>query len=269
MNINQPLVSLIIPCYNESRRLVHLERGLREFQQYWNFSFEVIVVDDGSSDETADLLRQLLPIFMNPELFQVIQLSENQGKGGALRAGVLAANGDFVLTLDADMAAHPLLLQDWLKILPNQKFSSDAIFIGSRNHHQSEIEAKSHRKFAGQLFNGLVQMITPIKIEDTQCGFKLYPTAIAKLLFQDLHIKGWAHDIELLYKARYLDISIESMPIKWKHVDDEKISVLSDGIKMAKETTFLSLRFRFHPTYRKMLKEMRRKFDETKRVRTL
>ncbi|MEM9886785.1 MAG: glycosyltransferase [Bacteroidota bacterium] len=250
-------ISLIIPCYNESDRIFHLERGIREFRQKWENSYEIIIVDDGSKDDTSQLIRVRLPEI------RLITLEQNEGKGGALRRGILEAKGRFLLTLDADMAAHPLELQKWLRLLPEHHFSDQQILIASRNHAQSQINAKSHRKFAGHIFNTLVRLLTPIRLSDTQCGFKLYPRVIGQLLFQDLYTKGWAHDIELLYKAAYLKIEIIPMPINWKHVDTEKIDVLFDGIKMARETTAMVFRYRFKKRFRKELQNLKQRYRQS------
>lgn len=263
MQSNKVSISLIIPCYNESNRLSYLEAGLREFRDQWQQVYEVIIVDDGSKDDTARLLQEkFLPLSDNIVQYKIIPLSQNQGKGGALQAGVFAATGDFVLTLDADMAARPTELQKWLAHSPNVQFSPKEILIGSRNHPKSKIDARQNRKFAGQIFNTLVRLVTPIKDSDTQCGFKLYPTSIAKLLFQDLQIKGWAHDIELLYKANYLKIPVKSMPLAWQHIDDEKIDVLADGVKMAWETVRLSFRFKTTKKYRAILRKCKVHFEQ-------
>ncbi|MEN0045569.1 MAG: dolichyl-phosphate beta-glucosyltransferase [Bacteroidota bacterium] len=263
MQSNKVSISLVIPCYNESNRLSYLEAGLREFRDQWQYSYEVIIVDDGSKDDTAQLLQEkFLPLSDNKVEYKIIPLSQNQGKGGALQAGVRAAKGAFVLTLDADMAARPTELNKWLKQLPLTQFSPKEILIGSRNHPESQIDARQDRKFAGQVFNTLVRIVTPIKNSDTQCGFKLYPTPIAQLLFQDLQIKGWAHDIELLYKANYLKIPVKSMPLQWQHIDDEKIDVLADGVKMAWETVKLSFRFRMVKEYRSILKACRKRYQQ-------
>jgi len=259
---NKVSISLIIPCYNESNRLSYLEAGLREFRDHWQKPYEVIIVDDGSKDDTASLLQEkFLPLSDKIVQYKILPLPENQGKGGALQAGVLVATGDFVLTLDADMAARPTELNKWLAQLPNHQFSPKEILIGSRNHPLSNIDARQNRKFAGHIFNTLVRIVTPIKDSDTQCGFKLYPTLIAQLLFQDLQIKGWAHDIELLYKANYLKIPVHSMPVEWQHIDDEKIDVLADGIKMAWETVVLSFRFRLMKRYRDILRKCKKKYE--------
>ncbi len=250
-------MSLVIPCYNERNRLNLLIKGLEEFYAEWKQTFEIIVVDDGSKDGTAVYLSELLEQKFPNFLFRVIRLPQNQGKGSALQKGVKAARGQFILTLDADMAAHPLQLKRWLASL-GQTFSENEILIASRNHKDSNINAKAHRKITGSMFNQLVKSVTPIQEADTQCGFKLYPSKIGKLLFDDLQIKGWAHDIEILYKAHAIGIPVRSMPIKWQHVEDEKIAVVKDGVKMALHTIKLSWRFRFDP----QLKEDLRKAKE-------
>jgi dolichyl-phosphate beta-glucosyltransferase len=249
-------VSLIIPCYNESNRLHFLKNGVEKFLTEWKYASEIIVVDDGSKDDTSLQIREQLPEV------QLIQLANNQGKGGALRAGVLAAKGKHILTLDADMATHPTELIRWLKLLPNHQFRDDQILIGSRKHPQSDIDVREHRKWAGHLFNLWVKTLTPITFSDTQCGFKLYPAAIAKLLFDTLQIRGWAHDIELLYKAAHLGIPVQAMPVRWEHVDDEKIDVLTDGIKMAKEITWMSYHYRLQSKGKYHLKQLQRVFEE-------
>ncbi|MEM8527683.1 MAG: glycosyltransferase [Bacteroidota bacterium] len=263
MQSNKVSISLVIPCYNESNRLSYLEDGLREFRAHWQYPYEVIIVDDGSKDDTARMLQNRFPS-LSDELvtYKVLPLSDNQGKGGALQAGVFAAQGDFVLTLDADMAARPIELNKWLLQLPDNQFSKKEILIGSRNHPESNIDARQNRKLAGQLFNTLVRIVTPIQDSDTQCGFKLYPIPIAQILFQDLQIKGWAHDIELLYKANYLNIPVKSMPLEWQHIDDEKIDVLADGLKMAWETVRLAFRFRMVREYREMLRGCRDNYEQ-------
>lgn len=249
-----PFVSLVIPCYNERNRLSLLISGLESFDNEWKESYEIIAVDDGSQDGTAVYLRELLEQkFPNPR-FKVIRLPENRGKGGALQAGVQVAKGQFILTLDADMAAHPLQLKRWLAKL-GQTFSEQEILIASRNHPDSHINAKAHRKVTGSIFNQLVKAVTPIKESDTQCGFKLYPNKIGKLLFRDLQISGWAHDIEILYKAHAIGIPIKSMPITWQHVEDEKIAVFKDGLKMAVHTIRLSWQFKFNHQLKKDLQQ--------------
>lgn len=232
-------LTLVIPCYNESKRIGNLFSTLKSFAQKWNGPLEVILVDDGSTDDTAKQAEKYLDGASNTQL---IQLAQNSGKGAALKKGVELATGDYVLTLDADMATNPIMLKSWLKALPEHTFPKDKILIGSREHEDSKVEGQPLRRFAGLIFNFIIQLFTNINLPDTQCGFKLYPAEVAKTLFGKLKTNGWAHDVELLYRAKLSDIGIKSMPITWTHQEDSKITLFSDSIKMFWETIKISTR---------------------------
>ena len=235
-------LSLVIPCYNESKRAAKMLKTLKNFERKWEYDLEVVLVDDGSKDDTVKIIENTFSdAFSSKTSFEFLQLSENQGKGGALKAGVEKAKGDFVLTLDADMATDPSELFKWLRSLPGKTFRDDQILIGSREHEKSSIKGQFLRRFAGLIFNFIIQLFTNLNIPDTQCGFKLYPASIAKRLFSILKTKGWAHDVELLYQAKFEGIEIKSMPVKWIHQEDSKISLLSDSIKMLFQTMGISL----------------------------
>jgi len=238
-------LSLVIPCYNEQKRIKQLHRALQEFDQKWNQSAEIIIVDDGSSDGSAEAIDSTFSGTFSDRIdFQLLALPENQGKGGALKAGVEAATGDFILTMDADVATHPLNLQKWLKELPGKTFNEEEILIGSREHEDSEVEGNFIRRIAGLIFNLIIQVWTGLNLADTQCGYKLYPSKIGKLLFSQLKTNGWAHDVELLYYAKLHDISIKPMPVQWTHQDDSKINLASDSFKMLMQTIAISTRLR-------------------------
>ncbi|MEM1322046.1 MAG: glycosyltransferase [Bacteroidota bacterium] len=254
-------ISLIIPCYNESQRINLLVDALREFDAQWPAPYEVIVVNDGSKDDTSQKLRAQLPNTLRNAAPQIIDAPQNQGKGHALSLGVAAATGDFVLTLDADMATHPLELLKWLERRPDGLFSSQHLLIGSREHEESQVKALWLRRFAGGLYNGAIRLFTPISARDTQCGFKLYPAAAAKALFASLRIKGWAHDIELLYKAHLIGLKICPMPVAWQHVENEKISVFKDGMIMLFHTIYISCRIKleWYVLRRRWTRQLQRK----------
>jgi dolichyl-phosphate beta-glucosyltransferase len=233
-------LSLVIPCYNESDRVGLLFAGLRSFREKWPSPFEVIIINDGSKDNTEALLlgdsfykenRDMVSVFSQP----------NTGKGGALRNGVLRARGSYILTLDADMATPPEELVKWYAAWGGRP-ADNTIYIGSREHEASVITKQGDRKVAGNIFNTIVRQVTPLKMRDTQCGFKLYPADEAKRIFEGLHTYGWAHDVELLYKA-YLDkVNIVEMPLTWNAVEGSKINVVRDGIKMLVEILGIVLR---------------------------
>ena len=159
-------------------------------------------------------------------------MPQNAGKGGALQAGVEKATGDHILTMDADVATHPNRLIKWIKESPGKTLPQDAIWIGSREHQESEVKGEPLRRLAGFIFNLVVQLFTSIKARDTQCGFKLYPSAVAKPLFAKLRNKGWAHDVELIYDASLKDVAIVSKPVKWDHVEESKVNLVQDSLKM-------------------------------------
>jgi len=206
-------ISLVIPCYNEAGRLGHLLKTLKSFDQKWTSPLEIILVDDGSTDDTAKIIEEKFPTnFSGDTSFNFVKLPQNEGKGGALKAGVTVATGDHILTLDADMATRPQELRKWLA-----------------------------------------------KLRDTQCGFKLYPKAAAQKLFGDLKSNGWAHDVELLYRGKLAGYEIQSMPVKWDAMDDSKINLLTDSIKMFWQTVFISLRVNWDFFITQPLKELKNK----------
>jgi dolichyl-phosphate beta-glucosyltransferase len=195
-------LSLVIPCYNEEQRIPQLIAGLEEFTKRTNLDYEIIIVDDGSTDATAAII-QSNGFFKSLDAagkFRLIRLPENKGKGIALKTGVEAASGTHILTLDADMSARPVEIEKWIT-LNNNKLPDREIWIGSREHADSKITEISSRRWTGRIFNFCVRLLTPLRHRDTQCGFKLYPTNIAKDLFAKQRSGGWAHDIELLYRC--------------------------------------------------------------------
>lgn len=235
-------LSLVIPCYNESKRIDNLLSTLKGFDKKWNQPLEFIIVDDGSTDDSVKVIEKSFDgQFSSNVDFQLIPLSDNVGKGGALKVGVEKATGDYILTLDADMATKPITLKKWLSQLPGKDFHADQILIGSREHKDSKVEGQPLRRVAGLIFNFMIQLFTNMNLRDTQCGFKLYPAAIAKQLFGSLKTNGWAHDVELLYRAKMEGHLVQSMPITWTHQDDSKISLFSDSIKMFWQILMISI----------------------------
>jgi len=226
-------VSLFIPCYNESDRLHLLRKGLMDFDEIWPYDFEVIIINDGSQDNTSYLLQSLIRQSWKKAIsMRVIDLPTNNGKGFALRLGVMEAILPYVLTLDADMAAKPDQLLAWRSIFENDKFPEDQILIGSRRHADTQLYAKWYRQLLGNAFNLVVRLFLSISILDTQCGFKLYPTHLAKLLFDPLKEIGWSHDIEILLRAKKNGIPVKELPVNWSHVSGEKIKIWRAGMEM-------------------------------------
>ncbi len=228
------LLSLIVPCYNESARVDIMLQGIAEFEEKWKSAYEVIVVDDGSKDDTVQKIQQAVDtkyLFLKDKL-RIEKMPANGGKGSALKKGVSLANGDYILTLDADMSTRPVELINWEKKEKNIFDGSDTIYIGSRKHEDGKVEALKSRRVIGGVFNSIVQIFTTLQLKDTQCGFKLYPRKAATFLFENMQSKGWAHDVELLYQASLNDIEIKEMPINWVNMPESKVNVVKDSTMM-------------------------------------
>ncbi len=234
-------LSLVIPCYNESGRVAQMLDGLRDFVRNKKFDFEIIVVDDGSKDNTSALIEEsdLYKELNAQGKFMLVRPGKNQGKGFALREGVTQASGSHILTLDADMSTRPIEVNNWVASNSSIIQQPSSILIGSRELKSSKVTERKSRNFIGKIFNVFVRLLTPLNIRDTQCGFKLYPADLAKKIFGQLKTAGWAHDVELLYRAQLSGAKITEMPVTWKAMQGSKISVGVDGAKM-----FFSVLFR-------------------------
>lgn len=223
-------MSLVIPCYNEANRVKLLFQGIQDFKNQWQGEFEVIIVDDGSSDDTARYIQEhtcFVELCRQGKIQLIRQV--NMGKGAALRTGILAAKHEYSLTLDADMAAAPTELIEWQK---SRAFQASQLLIGSRELNANDVKDHWHRKFIGNVFNLLIRLIAGLKIRDTQCGFKLYPTELGQQLFRELQTNGWAHDVEILKRAKKKGIPIIEMPLHWEAVDGSKINIVTDSLQM-------------------------------------
>ena len=223
-----PSISLIIPCYNEADRMDLMFDGIAAFVEQWQGDSEIILVDDGSNDG-SDVLFRNHAIYqrLQKEHGIVLLQQQNTGKGGALKLGAANATNDFILTLDADMATSPVQLMQWLAL--KQTFRLDEVLIGSRELTQSVIHEALIRKWIGNLFNYLIRTAVDLPFRDTQCGFKLYPSFIAKDVFAQLNTLGWSHDVEILIRVRKLGYSVTEMPVHWTAVKGSKIKVLRDS----------------------------------------
>ncbi|MBI5521404.1 MAG: glycosyltransferase [Desulfarculus sp.] len=253
-------LSLVIPLYNEAQRFDRLRRGLDEFgPRAGGLAYEVILVNDGSQDDTPALMERLREQWRavrgqgggGPLEVRLINQPRNQGKGQALRAGVMAARGAWVLTLDADMACPPSQLLEWQERgYVNLREAPDPLraFYGCREHPTSQVNDETYRRLMGKVFNTLVQTVTGLPLDDTQCGFKLYPLETAQRCFELVINWGWAHDVEISKVLGELGCVVQALPITWTAIAGSKIKPLSDAFRMLMEvlrieTSFI-LRFR-------------------------
>ena len=230
-------ITFIVPCYNESERLHYAEKAFTEYFLNADIPSEVIFVNDGSTDCTGeklvDIVHSINTAVSNP-VASFISYKKNSGKGYALKKGINKASTDWVLTIDADMAAKPQEIISWRNGNCINLDTDHTIYIGSREKGISKhmVKSKFIRRNLGLTFNLFTQILTGLPFRDTQCGFKLYPTPLAKEIFQDLEDYGFAHDVEVLMKVKSKGINIKSLPLHWQHVSGSKVDMFKDSIKM-------------------------------------
>lgn len=229
----KPYLSVIIPAYNEAKRLpltlIDVDKHLSE-QEY---SYEILVVNDGSTDATAEIVERFRPLIEN---LKILNLPANQGKGAAVRQGMLAAKGNWAVFMDADNSTSII---EFNKMMPYLDEGYE-IIIGSRAVRGAKLGPPPliHKKLAGKLGNLFIQLILLRGIWDTQCGFKCFSEEAAKRIFSLSKINGWGFDVEILALARALGYKIKEMPVFWgrdlrSHVKlTSYFQVLADIIKI-------------------------------------
>ncbi|MFN7170406.1 MAG: dolichyl-phosphate beta-glucosyltransferase [Candidatus Omnitrophota bacterium] len=225
---NKYYLSIVIPAYNEENRLPNTLRKIKDYVERKNFRSEIIVVDDGSTDRTIEVIQKL----DIPNL-KIVSNSTNQGKGAAVKRGVLAARGEYILFTDADNSTPIEELEKFL-----HRLGKDKILIGSRYLKGSKIMIKQpkFRIIIGRLGNYLIQKILPIGIKDTQCGFKLFPRMAAQEIFPRQRVKLFGFDFEILTIAKMLGYKIEEIPVIWINSPVSRIRPIRDAFR-----TFLDL----------------------------
>jgi dolichyl-phosphate beta-glucosyltransferase len=219
--------SVILPAYNESTRIAGtLERILAHATQCgWNV--EVIVVNDGSSDDTDEIVRQCAA---EHPVVRLIDNPGNRGKGYSVRNGMLRARGDILLFSDADLSSP---IEEADKLFSAIGKGAD-IAIGSRwLDRRLQIRRQPlHRRLFGRIFNLALRIILGLQFKDTQCGFKAFTRRSAQSIFSLQKIERWGFDPELLYLAKKLGFTVKELPVAWSHREGTRIHPLRDGIRM-------------------------------------
>lgn len=222
MNLN-PHLSFIIPAYNEESRLGHsLSTAIRYFADQ-PYSTEIIVVDDGSRDRTVEVAHSFSSV-------RVLQQQSNRGKGAAVRRGMLEAKGAFRIFSDADFSTP---VQETAKVLLVLEQGAD-VCIGSRALDRSYVKVHQpwYRESMGKVFNVFVQLLLLKGINDTQCGFKGFTAQAAMAIFSRAKVDGFGFDVEALYLARTMGISIEQVPVEWYNDDRTTVNPITDASRM-------------------------------------
>ena len=221
-------LSIIIPAYNEAHRIGRTLESIREFLQGTSLASEVIVVDDGSTDETAALVEQFMR--EHPQMaFRLERNRRNEGKGYSVRRGVLAARGEIVLFTDADLSAP---IAEAPKLYEPIAADMADVVIGSRALDPQLVTQPLGRRLAGRLFNLCVRALTGLRFKDTQCGFKAYRREAILPIFRVQRITGFGFDAEVLYLARKRGLRLREVPVRWSHSEGSRVRMMRDAIRM-------------------------------------
>lgn len=231
-------ISVVIPCYNETKRLGKMfEECYHYLESHYKHQFEIIIVDDKSSDNTAEFAIDLANKYdIRPKIVKVIQFSKNRGKGGAVTQGMLHASGKYILFADADGATKFADIEGLLKYLKSFKDDEPAIAIGSRAHMvntEAVVKRSAIRNLLMYGLHTLVYIFGIRQVQDTQCGFKMFNFESSKRIFPHMHTERWIFDVEILLLANYQNMQMKEIPVNWQEIDGSKIDLVRDSINMA------------------------------------
>lgn len=225
-----PELSIVVPAYNESARIENALKRILSCVQEQGWNAEVLVVDDGSTDNTAAIVQRWMEKHSNLHL---IQNPGNRGKGYSVRNGLLQAAGEIVMFTDADLSAP---MEEAERLFSAIRNGAD-VAIGSRwlDRARQTIHQPLYRQFFGRCFNWITRTVMGLPFKDTQCGFKAFKRTAAQVIFRLQTIERWGFDPEILFIARKLGYEIREVPVTWGHDERSRISYLKDGLKMLED----------------------------------
>jgi len=232
-------LSVVIPAYNEERRLGDSLTAVAGWLRAEGLDAEVLVVDDGSTDGTGHVAREAL----RGTRGRLLSLPENAGKGRAVRAGVLAAQGRWVLITDADLAAP---IEQYAVLRAAARDRDLDVAVGSRAVPGARIEARQPRtrEWLGQGFNLVTRAVLGLPFGDTQCGFKLLDRARTRPLFERLVVDGFAFDAELLFCCVRFGLRVAEVPVVWRDVPGSRVGLPGAAVRMLLDLARIRWRFR-------------------------
>lgn len=237
MHADEVHLSIVIPAFNEERRIPATLDRLVAFLDSRPWTWEIRVVDDGSTDGTARVTEEAA--LGTPGI--LVQREPHRGKGGAVRAGLVAARGQYRFMCDADLSMPP---EELPRFLPPARPAFD-VAIGSREGAGSRrVGEPLRRHITGRCFNYAIQLLAAPGISDTQCGFKMFTAESVKAIFPHTTLDGWAFDVEVLCIARALGLRIVEVPIEWHHRSQSQVSVLRDSWRMLRDVWKVRTRLR-------------------------
>ena len=234
-----PWLSVVIPAYNEEGRLPGTLAHVLAYLEGQGLTFEILAVDDGSTDRTVEVVKQLAG---RDERIRVIR-EGHRGKGAAVRAGALAAAGQRIVFCDADLS-NPV---EELTRLPARLVEAPVVIASREGHGANRVDEPFYRHLMGRVFNFVVRSLAVPGVHDTQCGLKAFTREAARELFSRQTIEGFGFDVELLFLARKHGYRVLEIPVTWRHVPASRVDPLRDTLRMFTDV----LRVRWNELLRK------------------
>jgi glycosyltransferase involved in cell wall biosynthesis len=227
--MTQPILSIIIPAYNEEDRLPPSLEKVAAFVNQQTMPIEIIVVENGSKDHTYEVALSFQQKMAN---LRVIK-EEKSGKGLAVRSGMLSAAGQYRIFCDADFS---MPVEEVIKFIPAKPQDSYEVAIASRELKDSRrVDEPEYRHLIGRVFNSMVRFSVLPGLQDTQCGFKAFRADVAEAVFNKQTLPGWSFDAEVLVIARRMGYKIIEVPITWYYKPGTRLNIVKDSIKMASD----------------------------------
>lgn len=227
-----PYLSIVVPAYNEARRLPPTLAALADFFRGFKRGYEVVIVVEGSTDGTLEIAAGLAA---QQAHFQVIDNGPQRGKGHAVRSGMLRAQGEIVFYMDADLSVPLAEVPGFLRYF--EEAPEVDVLVGNRQHAGSRITRRQSplRESMGKVFNRILQSLTLVSLRDTQCGFKAFRRTACQEIFRRQTIDGFAFDVEVLLLAGRLGFKIEDRPVEWINSPDSRVNILADSLQMLRD----------------------------------
>ena len=232
-----PAFSLVIPAFNEAERIGQSLQTAFAYLQTASPGSEVIVVNDGSTDATSEIVREVFAA-QNAVSARLLEHSPNRGKGAAVREGLLASAKPIGLFSDADLSTP---IEEASKLIEPIAAGELDVAFGSRALDRSLIGHRQpwRREQGGRVFNLIVRLATGLPFWDTQCGFKAFRLDVFRPILQAAKTDGFGFDVELLYRAREAHLRMKEIPVRWNHNEGSKVSFARDSVRMLREIAAL------------------------------
>ena len=232
--MSRPFLTIIVPAYNEAQRLPHSLTKIATFLRAQSFTTEILVVENRSTDDTSEVVRNFAQTVAASDPFTLELLHSAPGKGAAVKTGMLVGKGDYLFICDADLS---MPIEEVAKFLPPQQDPDGYdVAIASREiagavRHNEPF----YRHLMGRVFNYVVRKLIIPGIEDTQCGFKMFTRDAAAQVFPHQTIDGWGFDPEILYISHIRGLLLVEVPINWYYMAESRVNPLVDTFTMVRE----------------------------------